>query len=526
MRLNSLRLAGMLLASFGLLSTRPASAFDYKRYTAQAAPTLSVSLQGQAADGTVTVNGGDSAQPTEPFRFDFGDGTTVVGWFPQVHRYSDARRNYIVTVTAFYALPTGADGGGDSNQFRVDQAQAVVRYVAPVLVPANLPAAFAVRFPDPAPTLLGYTGRPLGAFAASVFGASFPSTSAEQVLGTAAMIGRDLVNDDLRMREGTFVQQIVQDNTLGGGGYSLWFTTPVALALGPTVVSPTLRWSTVLHEMGHNFTLNTPAATTYGGRVDGDANAIYAETMAQIFQHVAGFELITYAANHGIPQDVAAELAIDLGASMSYLRRQHDAYLDAGRRYVDWNDHGPAGDPTLATFMALAFRFIDHAEREGVGYRIPFKRMMAALQQFDAGWAARYAGTSSAPAASAFRASLMVAAMSHAFSIDMRAEFRDLGFPVDDAIHAEVLGRADRGSTALRDLAACLLDWGEATYPTLLAPAAAPTLDSGPYHYRRYTGSDLYVGVSQADRHLYTLQAGRLGDLGSITDWLGTAGCL
>lgn len=526
MRMNSLRMAGLMLALLGPLCAGPAGAFDYKRYTAQAAPTLSVSVQGQAADGTVTINGGDSAQPKDPFRFDFGDGTTVVGWFPQVHRYADARRNYIVTVTAFYALPASADDGGGANLFRIDQAQAVVRYAAPVLVPANLPATFAVRFPDPAPTLLGYTGRPLVAFTASAFGATFPGAAAEQVLGTAAMIGRDLVNDDLRMREGTFEQQIVQDTSFGGGGYSLWFTTPVALALGPAVVSPALRWSTVLHEMGHNFTLNTPAATTYGGWIDGDANAIYAETMAQIFQHVAGFELVNYAENHGIPQDVAAELGIDLGATMSYLRRQHDAYLAAGRRYVDWNDHGPAGDPTVPTVMALAFRFIDHAEREGVGYRIPFKRMMAALQRFDTGWAARYAGTSNAASASAFRASLMVAAISHAFSTDMRAEFLNLGFPIDDAVYAEVLGRADRGSTALRDLAACLLDWGEATYPTLLTPAAAPTKDSGPYHYRYYTGSDLYVGVSQVDRHLYTLQAGRLGDLGPISDWLAPAGCL
>ena len=109
--MSSLPPEGLMLALSGRLGAVPASAFDDMRYTAQAAPTRSVSLQGQAADGTVTISGGDAAQPPDPFRFDFGDGTAVVGCFPQVHRYADARRNGIVRVTAFHALPESADGG-------------------------------------------------------------------------------------------------------------------------------------------------------------------------------------------------------------------------------------------------------------------------------------------------------------------------------------------------------------------------------------------------------------------------------
>jgi len=49
---------------------------------------------------TVTLNGVDSAQPSTPFHFEWGDGTESDGFFPQTKAYDQAGRTYIIKVTA------------------------------------------------------------------------------------------------------------------------------------------------------------------------------------------------------------------------------------------------------------------------------------------------------------------------------------------------------------------------------------------------------------------------------------------
>ena len=51
-------------------------------------------------NGTVEVNGVDTAQPTTPFEFAWGDGETTSGFFPQQHVYANAAENYVVAITA------------------------------------------------------------------------------------------------------------------------------------------------------------------------------------------------------------------------------------------------------------------------------------------------------------------------------------------------------------------------------------------------------------------------------------------
>jgi hypothetical protein len=66
--------------------------------------TLSANVQNfDPASGAVTINGLDLRRPATPFRFDWGDGQVSEGFFPASHVYADARRNYIVKVTANYA---------------------------------------------------------------------------------------------------------------------------------------------------------------------------------------------------------------------------------------------------------------------------------------------------------------------------------------------------------------------------------------------------------------------------------------
>ncbi|MFC4158561.1 hypothetical protein [Chitinimonas lacunae] len=67
-----------------------------------------------------------------------------------------------------------------------------------------------------------------------------------------------------------------------------------------------------------------------------------------------------------------------------------------------------------------------------------------------------------------------------------------------------------------------LLNWGEASYPALLTPAATSRDEFG-YRYRCYGGgTTLCLGVNeQSQLHLY--QNGQFSNLGNLSDWLRTA---
>jgi hypothetical protein len=84
--------------------------------------------------------------------------------------------------------------------------------------------------------------------------------------------------------------------------------------------------------------------------------------------------------------------------------------------------------------------------------------------------------------------------------------------------------RAAGSVTAQAD---CLLDWGERAYPTLLRPALSPSVTAGGYHYRYYSATQTYVGISLADQRLLLLDgsSGVLQDLGLLSTWLATASC-
>ncbi len=77
------------------------------------------------------------------------------------------------------------------------------------------------------------------------------------------------------------------------------------------------------------------------------------------------------------------------------------------------------------------------------------------------------------------------------------------------------------------NLADCLFNWAERTYPTLFAPAAA-SIALVPWYYRYYSQTDAYLGTSSADNHVYYLgpmSSYALLDAGELSTWLATAGC-
>lgn len=60
----------------------------------------------------VVLNGVDTARPSVPFHFDWGDGSESVGFFPQTKIYDQAGRTYTIKVVASY--PDGTHGNAET----------------------------------------------------------------------------------------------------------------------------------------------------------------------------------------------------------------------------------------------------------------------------------------------------------------------------------------------------------------------------------------------------------------------------
>jgi pimeloyl-ACP methyl ester carboxylesterase len=73
----------------------------------------------------------------------------------------------------------------------------------------------------------------------------------------------------------------------------------------------------------------------------------------------------------------------------------------------------------------------------------------------------------------------------------------------------------------------CLLNWGEGFFPDLFSPAMAGVYYSSPYTYRYYPDTNSYVGVSEADNHVYYMgpDDATPQDVGDLPYWLGQSGC-
>jgi hypothetical protein len=408
--------------------------FNFKRYLSGPPSTLSLSdLSLNTSTGEVVPNGGDTSRPSIPFTFDWGDGTSTDGWFGEAHHtYQDKTRNYLITVTSHYSNGT------------TDQAEIVAQFTVPTITPISLPSDIAVGIPDhmiALQTRLYGIPSNLTYFDDSFF-TTVPRPTVEYVLTVAASIQKDFVNDNVFLYDNQFRQVMLRD-PLFQGMYSLWFTSPVSFGVGDYGFQGSIGWSSFMHEMGHNFTLNTPSNYYYGGKIDGNANAIYSETLAQIFQHATTYEIINNSHFYGLSADLTQSIKESAIASIKIVRSAYDNYLNLGKPFSVWNVPSTPVDETVNTFMTVAYRFFEHAENDGLGYRVPVKRMLKLLQTFDQGLATGYDQSHDTSAAATFRATFMVTAVSYAFSKDLRAEFRSLNFPIDDQLYNELYQRGE-----------------------------------------------------------------------------------
>jgi hypothetical protein len=397
-------------------------------------PTLSLSIRELELDnGKVVIDGMDARNPNVPFAVEWGDGEMTNDWFPFQHTYADLGRNYIVRVTATYSLT------------KTGTAEILVRFVPPVIDPIPLPENLKVSIPDQIPPLasrLYPIPGGLSVFDDEYFSAGSSSRAAvEYVLSLAARLQYDFANEDVYSSEDGF-RQIVLRNPDFPGMYSLWFTDPVTFVSGEYGFRGSIQYSSFFHEMGHNFTLNSPADYYTGGRIDGPANAIYSETMANIFAHATAYEMLRNIEEFGLDEELALEIRQTALFAMMVTRSGYESYLDAGKSFHSWNDQTTPEDETFDTIMTIAFKFCERAEQIGGGYRGPLKRMMSLLQKFNPDWRAKYSQHANSPTAEAFRATWMVAALSYAFSEDLRGEFRALNFPIDDTVYDAILNAA------------------------------------------------------------------------------------
>lgn len=136
-------------------------------------------------------------------------------------------------------------------------------------------------------------------------------------------------------------------------------------------------------------------------------------------------------------------------AGAANLRGTFNAYVAAGVPFSSWNPYNGGPDPTLGTLTALSWKFIEHAEMQGLGYQTPVNRLMTLLQQFDASMLASYAPASNTQAAATFRSTLMVTALSYAFSEDLRSEFESLNFPIDNETFNQLYEGVTGGGASL-----------------------------------------------------------------------------
>lgn len=410
--------------------------FNFREQLTGRPSTLKMAVEELHPDtGKVVINGGDSRRPGIPFTVEWGDGMISRAWFPFQHTYDDRGRNYIVKVTAHYS-------GGETGA-----AEILVRFAPIAFDPIPLPEGLKVSIPDTKQIVtsrLHHVPDSLTFFDDGFFSGEAVSRAAiEYVLSLAAYLQYDFVNGDVSSRGGGFRQVVLRDPDFPGI-YIIWDSDPAAIIVGDEEMSGYIPYAAFFHQMAHNFTLNSPAPYAVGEKIEGPARSIYAEAMATIFSLTTAYEMLNNAEAFGLGDGLAFEIRQDAYVAMDDTHFRYEQYRMTDSPFAAWDDPDTGDDETLGVYKAIAFKFCEQAEQKGEGYGEPLKRMMALLQLFNPDWHDQYSQYANSSAAEAFRATWMVAALSYAFSADLRGEFKALNFPVDDAVFEDMLFAANR----------------------------------------------------------------------------------
>jgi hypothetical protein len=426
------------LASFGFFLALFAkiSAQDFSYLPLVQEGTVHLTLFVEKVDnqsGQVHINGSDTRQPNVPFLWNFGDGTVILGWFPQDHTYNDKSRNYVVTVSS--------DG---------ESASTLILFRAPEYVPVELPNRSLVMVETKERTLISRWYDPVETrrFNPEDFGV-LNRECVQHVASAMANIQLEYTNNKVWFCDNQSFNQIIYKAGTSGG-YSTWYTSPPSFAVGSDAFRNQVWWNTLSHEMGHNISLNFPSAYHIGGRIDGSANAIYSETMAQILGLCTGYDLVNQAKQFGLSDDLAYLLRGEFNNGFRIVRDGYRSYIQNLAPFVSWNDPSTLADETFGVFMILAFEFIKWAEQSDEKVSWYVTRLMDFFSYFDKNWEFQYDRSSNSQEGNSFRSTLMVAAFSFSFKEDLRDHYRALNFPIDDKVYLDLMNQVTTGSEGLK----------------------------------------------------------------------------
>lgn len=405
--------------------TRGQELFNYKKLLTTNR-TLSASVATiNRTTGEIVFTGGDSRGSSTPgltFTWIWGDGTSTNGYFPQTKTYADKTKNYTAKVIANYSAT------------EKDTVDILVLFIKPKITSVNLNPDFSVFIPNQpinfSTHFYSVPTKPTYYTDDVLFSGNISRGDLAYTLSVFNAIEVDMANNDVYKHNGKIQQYMLRDATYGGA-YAVWFTDPLSFAVGDGLLA-NIDFSSLAHEMGHNITLNSPANYIFGGKIDGNGNAIFAEAIAQIFQHTVGYIVLNNYTQYGFDSEYAGLMKQSFLADFTTTKNFYDQYVNGGKVFASWNNPATPNDETLFTFGTIAYKFCQYAEAQNKGYLLPAKRLMQFLQRFSPEWQKRYDQFNNNPAADAFRATMMVAALSNAFQKDLRADFRALNFPISD----------------------------------------------------------------------------------------------
>lgn len=179
---------------------------------------------------------------------------------------------------------------------------------------------------------------------------------------------------------------------------ALWYTNPAIILYDGSLGDA--AWVSLFHEIAHVLTLNFPAQYRLGGHIDGNANAIVSETLAQILSVVTAQEI----RNYGIPLDIQRQISQSLDMAYGYLVLYHDRYVESNR-FVTWNDPSTPFDETMPTFMGISYEFLSACDTSCV-YAV--QQVFTRVRTFNADVHSRYNQHVNSQEADVFRMELIL----------------------------------------------------------------------------------------------------------------------
>jgi hypothetical protein len=337
----------------------------------------------------VTINGvttpGTRGTTISRINWDWGDGSSEDHWFPASHSYKTDGL-YAVKVTSYRS-----DG------------QSTMKSVMVQTGPQKPPAPLVTR----SGTYSGFS--------------DFPSTFFEQ--------SRVPVESILKVTDAQYLSLKKMHNGMSPYGFckieyeptAYGFTTPSGMKLGdpafPGLYSGNPRWEVLAHEQGHNFFGGTSAFYS----VLAVPFPFLQESLAVAGAFYTYHDIVQNRETYGIDDISIKSLDFDFSNGRMYQQAMFNKYIQEGKNF----DLGQ-----VLTSQALDFKMITYGETYGWQN---FQRLARAFEnELNGRFTFQRDGVSPIE-----RSTYIIASLSVAFGRDVRQEFRDLSFPIDDVLFEE-----------------------------------------------------------------------------------------